>query len=400
MDRIRIANFLKVGNSAIRLIDLKSNDFYMTMPLTNISFKEESNLSEELNLYFKNKFSSFDKLPSLFTDDPSINSWENYCKESIENGAFQVLKKCYPQLNFPVSEGINKTQAYIDAVLKGKTEPINLENTLKLNNSEGIEISIYKSIAGRVPVLKVPDSQDFMQIVQCLIHKNNPVFVPLSMGACLVNGINNWDRLHTLKNNWSENNPVGNWNEEFSNNVLPNPALFKDKIIILSTKPYSNVAANSLGLSEIEWKNYSYSIRLEHECTHLYTLKKYGFATNNLHDELIADYIGISKTFGSYNKEWMLTFMGLENYPTYRKGARLENYLGNSDLTFENFEKLTTIIKNAIENIALFDAKLGKIVSDKDHKCRIDSLCETDVLDIASENGARLLIQRHERICE
>lgn len=367
----------------------------MTMLLSNIFFKEDlSNLSDELNLYFKNKFNSSDKLPSSFIDDPSIKSWEGYCKESIEHGAFQVLKKCYPQLNFPISEGINKTQPYVDAVLKGKSGYINLENNLEFNNPEGIEISIYESIAGKIPVVKIPDSQDFIQIIQCLLHKNNPVFVPLSMGACLVNGINNWDRLHTLQSNWIANNPIGNWNEEFSKNVLSNPILFKDKIIILSTKSYSNVSSNILGLSEDVWKKYSYSIRLEHECTHLYTLKKYGSATNNLHDELIADYIGISKTIGSYNKEWMLTFMGLENYPNYRKGARLENYLGNSDLSFDNFDKLTEIIKNAIENIARFDAILGKIISDKDQMCRIDALCETSVLEIASENGANLLVQK------
>jgi hypothetical protein len=33
------------------------------------------------------------------------------------------------------------------------------------------------------------------------------------------------------------------------------------------------------------------SIREEHECTHLYTLKKYGVHQIVLHDELIADYI-------------------------------------------------------------------------------------------------------------
>ena len=367
----------------------------MTMPLPNISFKEEqSNLSDELNLYFKNKFSSSDKQPSSFIDDPSIKLWEGYCKESIVHGAFQILKKCYPQLSFPITEGINKTQPYVDAVLKGKSGNINLESNLELNNPEGIEISIYESIAGKVPVIKVPNNQDFIQIIQCLLHKNSPTFVPLSMGACLINGINNWDRLHTLQHNWIANNPTGNWNEEFSKKVLINPALFKDKIIILSTKSYSNVSANILGLSEDVWKTYSYSIRLEHECTHLYTLKKYGFATNNLHDELIADYIGISKTIGSYNKEWMLTFMGLENYPNYRKGARLENYLGNSDLSFDNFEKLTEIIKNAIENIAQFNVELGKINSERDQICRIDALCETSVLAIASENGANLLIHK------
>lgn len=372
----------------------------MTMPLSNIFLKEDvGNLSDELSLYFQNKFSSEKtKMSSFFVDEPYITAWEGYQMESIKNGAFEVLKKCYPQLNFPVADGVNKTQAYIDAVLRGKTEHLNLSDNLILNNPEGTEISIYASIAGQVPILKILDNQDFIMIIQCLLHKNNPAFVPLSMGACLVNGINNWDRLHTVKNNWLVHNPNGNWNDEFSKNVLPNPFLFKDKIVILSTKPYSNVPANSLGLSEDVWKNYSYSIRLEHECTHLYTLKKYGFASNNLHDELIADYIGISKTIGSYNKKWMLTFMGLEDYPKYRKGARLENYLGNSDLSFDNFEKLTEIIKNAIENIAHFDAQFGKIKSDSDHKYRIDALCETDVLDIASENGTDLLVQKYREI--
>jgi hypothetical protein len=372
----------------------------MTLSLSKISLEEEKgNLSDELNMYFQNKFSSKEtRKPSSFMDELYVKSWEGYCVESLKNGAFQILKKCFPQLYFPVENGIDKTQVYVDAVLKGKIEHKNVENNLKFNNSAGIEISIHESIAGKVPVLKVPDSQDFIQIVQCLLHKNNPTFVPSSMGALLVNGINNWDRLNTLKNNWLNNNPIGNWSEEFSKNVLPNSTLFKDKIVILSTKPYSNVAASCLGLSEDMWKAYSYSIRLEHECTHLYTLKKYGSATNNLHDELVADYIGIIKTIGNYNKEWMLTFMGLEKYPTYRKGARLENYLGNTGLSDENFEKLTFIIKNAIDNIASFDEQLGKINSDKDQICRMDALCKNSVLDIASENGANLLVRKYNEL--
>ena len=367
----------------------------MTQELSNIA-EDIDNLSDELQLYFRNKFcSNKAKTPSYFTDEPYINAWEGYCTKAEKEGAFEVLKKCYPQLNFPIEKGIDKTQDYADAVLKGKADCINSENNLGLNNPKGIEISIYESIAGKVPVLKIPDNQDFTKIIQCFIYKNNPTLVPLSMGALLANGINNWDRLHTLKNDWLANNPMGNWNQEFSKNVLPNPNSFKDKIVILSTKPYSNVTARSLGVSEIDLKSYSYTIRLEHECTHLYTLKKYDSASNNLHDELIADYIGICKTIGNYDKGWMLTFLGLEDYPKYRKGARLENYLGNDNISFENFERLTEIIKNAIENIAIFDAELGKITSDNDHKCRIDTLCETSVTEIASENGADLLVQSY-----
>lgn len=372
----------------------------MTTTLSNTVLQADgADFSDELKLYFQNKFSSSEiNMQLSFIDEPYISSWESYCTNSVDESASQVLKKCYPQLNFPIEEGINKTQEYIDAVLKGKTDAINWNNTLKLINPEGIEIKIQESIAGKVPVLKVPDAQDFIQIVQCLLHKNNPTHVPASMGAFLVNGINNWDRLHTLKNDWLANNPLGNWNEEFSENVLPNSGLFKDKAIVLSTKSYSNVAASSLGISESAWKTYSYSIRLEHECTHLYTLKKYGLASNNLHDELIADYIGITKTIGYYNKDWMLAFMGLEEYPKYRKGARLENYLADTNLSSENFEELTELIKNAVENIAIFDTELGEINSDKDQMRRINALCEIDVLEISSKNGANLLIQKYNEI--
>lgn len=371
----------------------------MIMP-SNFGLTENPvDFSDELKLYVQNKFCSEQaKIHFTFEDEAYINSWENYCLKSTENGVFEIIKNCYPQFNFPIESGIDKSQVYVDAVLKGKTENIQLENNLKCKNLAGISLHIHKSIAGKVPVLTISDDQDFTEFVQCILYKNNPIFIPLSMGALLVNGINNWDRLRTLKKNWVENNPLGNWKEEFSKNVLSNPHLYKDKIIMLSTKPYSNVSASSLEISEVAWKSASHTIRLEHECTHLYTLKKYGCASNNLHDELIADYIGISKTFGSYNKLWMLTFMGLEEYPIYRRGARLENYLGSNGLSPENFEKIIVIIKNAIENISCFDTELGKIHSIKDQTGRIDALCETDLTKIADEKGANLLIQKYDEI--
>lgn len=369
----------------------------METTLSSLALKEEGDdLSKELELYFQNKFSSPKAQPqSLFIDEPYISSWEGYATDSVGGNAFSILKMCYPQLNFPIEEGINKTEDYVDTVLKGKNATVKRKSTLNLIDPEGIEINIFESIAGKIPVIKVPNNQDFKQIVQSLLYKNNPISIPNSMGAILINGINNWDRLHSLKQDWLANNLLENWNEEFAKNVLPNSGLFKDRIIILSTKPYSNVSASSLAISESEWKLYSYSIRLEHECTHLFTLKKYGSASNNLHDELIADYVGITKTIGYYNMDWMLAFMGLENYPIYRKGARLENYLGSSDLSFENFEKLTSIIKNAIKNIAGFDDELGKINSANDQIARIDALCKVSVLKIASENGKHLLLNKY-----
>lgn len=360
-----------------------------------LSTKNELQMISELESYFQNKFSS-NTIQTIQEDSElCIKFWKDYLR-SKELNAFQILKDFYPRLYFPIQTGINKTEQYIDAVLKGKNSYENIEKPLLLNNLEGIKLNIHDSIAGKIPVVSINNDKDFVNFVQVILHKNNPVEVPQSMGAFLAKGINNWARIHALKQQWIQNNPFGNWNTEFSKNILPNPDLYKDKIIVLSSKPYSNISSEKLNLSEEEWKTYSYAIRLEHECTHLYTLKRYGHASNNLHDELIADYIGISKTFGSYNKEWMLLFMGLEDYPNYRQGARLQNYLGDIKLSKKHFQKLTNIMLNAIDNIAFFDKELGNINSDGDQIHRIEALCETDFLTIGSKNGFNMLMKKYD----
>lgn len=354
------------------------------------------NFPDELKAYFQNKFCSLaSNWLWLATDEPFIESWEGYVANHGEGEAFQLLRTCYPQLHFPIEEGINKTQDYIDAVLKGKLRSIDGKSLLGLNRPANLTIQLHRSIAGKVPVLLVPDEQDFSRIIQCLLYRNNPTPIPSSMGALLVNGVNNWDRIHALKRKWLLDNPMETWANEFSKHILPTPDLYKDKLIVLSTKPYSNVSADCLGLTDTEWAAYSLSIRLEHECAHLYTLKRFGSASNNLHDELIADYVGISKTIGSYNTEWMLAFMGLEEYPNYRKGARLENYVANAHRSSGSFEQITTVIKRAIETIACFDAQLGTIHSEHDQMCRMDALCTTGLIDMASANGANLLLETY-----
>ena len=350
-------------------------------------------LSSELKAYLFNKFILDDVYAVSTNDDTGIQFWEDLLNTSEKNDIFTLLKECYPQLNFLIEKEIDKIELYRSVVLKGKTDTIRLAAYLKLEDAKNISLELHQSVGGRIPVLIVPNKQDFLKILQSLLHKNNPVFIPPSMGAALLTGLNNRKRLNNIKKEWLQNNPLGDWNTEFSDNIMPDRSLYQDKFIILSTKPYSNVTANQLGLTEDVWTYYSISIRKEHEFTHLYMLKKFGHTANNLHDELIADYIGIIKTIWSYNKAWMLTFMGLENYPHYREGARLENYAKESKLSEADFKQLIVIVKNAIENIALFDKNLGKLKSIKDQTCRIDALCEIGLIDLASSNGADLLIE-------
>jgi hypothetical protein len=355
-------------------------------------------LPSKLSDYLKNQFNLKGVHPAKLNfqeENDFICAWTNYCLDVETIGAMNVLKKCYPQLTFPLEKDINKSEKYTNAVLKGKFKPIITENNLQIKNLDEIKISIYDSFAGKIPVIEIPDDQDFVKIVQCLLYKNNPTEIPSSMGALLINGINNWDRLNSIKENKSS--IFQEINMGFQEIVKQKPELYKDKIIILSKKNYSNVPASKLNLNPKEWPSLSYIIRLEHECSHLYTLKMYGKASNNLHDELIADYIGISKALGYFNKNWMLEFLGLEEYPKYRKGARLENYIVNLNLDGQEFESLIHIIYKSIENIENFDLTLGPIQSELDQKNRINCLCEINLLDISSEKGVNLLLNSYKQ---
>ena len=58
---------------------------------------------------------------------------------------------------------------------------------------------LYKSFAGNVPVIVISDESDFVKIAQALLYRNSPKEIPMSMGACLINGINNWRKINLLK---------------------------------------------------------------------------------------------------------------------------------------------------------------------------------------------------------
>jgi len=348
----------------------------------------------ELLVYAENKFiPKKDNITSQL-EDTYINTWENYYQESIKTGVFETLKKYIVQLQFPIQKGISKTETYINTTLRGK-ENLN-KLALKLNQPKSIKLQIYKNtLVGKVPLLIVPNNKDFNTIICALSNKNEPQKLPKSMGALCINGINNWDRIHRLKANWLKQNPTGNWSIYFKEQILPKPHLFKDKLIVLSTKEYSGIKNESIGVSKNTWKSSSLIIRREHECAHLFTLKYYGAMANNIHDEIIADYTGITKVLSQFNKDWLLHFIGLENYPTYRKGGRLENYQGKKKLSKEAFKGLKWIVKNAIESISQFDDILGEIKSTTDKLNRIKSISEVDLITMASPMGTHKLIKKY-----
>ena len=286
--------------------------------------------------------------------EPHLMAWEQYAAEAAEQGVFAVLKRRLPQLQFPIAAGISETAAYRSATRRGISPLDSLATGLVLRQPETLQLWLHPTLAGTIPVLVVSDRQDFVALVQAFTLRNEPNPVPDSMGACIVAGFNNWDRIRHYRQQWAQQHPgacsEAHWNLEFRR-ITPQKALYQDRFILLSAGPYSNVAASKLGLADEEWHQLSLVIRLEHECTHYLTRRLFGFMRNNILDELLADYRGLVAATGDYRADWFLWFLGLEAYPAYREGGRLQNYRGQPPLSTGAFQVLQGLVKDAAENL-------------------------------------------------
>ncbi|WP_325052207.1 DUF7005 family protein [Dulcicalothrix desertica] len=194
--------------------------------------------------------------------------------------------------------------------------------------------------------------------MQALTKHNEPVAIPDSMGACIVAGFNNWDRIHQYRKQWSAKHPndcsEDKWAVEFRQ-IIAKKELYQDRFIILSDGYYSAVSPIDIGIEAEKWRCLSMKIRLEHECTHYFTQRLFGSMRNNLLDELIADYRGIVVANGRYRSDWFLRFLGLENFPDCRKTGRLQSYRGQPPLSEGAFTILAKLVKAAAVNLEQFD---------------------------------------------
>lgn len=150
---------------------------------------------------------------------------------------------------------------------------------------DSIRIEIYDSFAGKVPLIYLPNKNDFETLVTNSVYKGIRPKNLSETGASFAFGKAN-------------------------------------AFIMLSAKPYSNIPASEIGLNENEWAEKSMIIRREHECTHYYTRQIFGISRNCLHDEIMADFFGLYEAFGSYKAKYFQMFMGIVG----NSGGRLKFY--------------------------------------------------------------------------
>jgi hypothetical protein len=327
-----------------------------------------------------------------------VSAWEKYALEARDIGAFETLKQRLVQFRFPIKASISQTIPYNAATRKGMSVDGMAEATgLVLQQPDKLQLFVHQSLAGAIPVLLAGNREDFVSLVQALAMRNEPLPVSASMGACTISGFNNWDRIRAFRQQWETRN-AGNcsesrWKEEFQR-IKSQKELYQDRLIILSDGPYSNVSASDMGLEETEWLRYSLTIRLEHECTHYFTRRMFNSMRNNMLDELIADYRGIVAACGYYRADWFLRFLGLESFPNYREGGRLENYRGQPPLSDGAFKILQALLKAAAENLERFDSEhVDELINSNIQPLMLMSLTYLTLEELASAE-ANIRIQK------
>lgn len=308
-------------------------------------------LSAEMAAYDQPGYTLPGRLRLPLPDEPHIAAWSQYIAQAAQDGAWVVLQQRLPQLQFPIAEQMSQHPDYLAATRRGVRPTGKLE--LLLEQPEKLEIFLYGDLAGRIPVIFTPVKSDFRQLVRAIRHKNEPVPLPESIGAMLISGYNNWDRLWAYRQKWQESLPEpaseAQWVAEFGR-LTRQPELYRDNFILMSQGNYSNLPAQALGLEATAWEQQSLSIRLVHEYTHYLTRRVFGHLRTHALDELLADYAGLVSTYGCFQLTYFFQFMGLEAYPHFRENGRLAYY--RKQLSDAAFATLQTSLVQAAERLA------------------------------------------------
>ncbi|RLE29746.1 MAG: hypothetical protein DRJ61_13960 [Acidobacteria bacterium] len=332
-------------------------------------------------------------------DELHLDAWRTYHLEALTAGAWPVLKTKLVQLTFPIKPGISKEATYREATLKG-IPPSEEGVGLRMDDPDGLSLVLHSTLAGTVPILAVNARSDFETLVRALTARNEEITVPQAMGACLVNGLNNWDRIRTLRSHWEAGDPANKteeaWTQEFRR-IIPHPELYKDRFVILSQGPYSNVLAHDIGLEKEHWNRLSFDIRMEHECTHALSLRVFGALRHDLLEELIADWIALIKVFGKYRADLALKFLGLEDFPRFRIGGRLEIYRGDPPLSDDAFVLMQSLAKRSIAHLNEISTQRPDLLTTNEMLGRLTLALSTMPTEaVASPDGVERILARFE----
>lgn len=328
-------------------------------------------------------------------DAPQIAAWTDYATEAARDGVATMLRRRLVQCRFPIESGISATDRYRAATRRGEW-PSGAEGTgLAFDDPDGLSLDLHPTLAGRIPVLTCRTRTDFVRLVQACSCRNEPEPVPASMGACLVTGLNNWDRVARARQQMEHDRggpfTPSEWHDALRS-LATHKEAYQDRLILLSREPYSAVPASATGLDEATWLERSVAIRREHEATHFVTLVTFGAMRTHLFDECLADFAGLAHAFGRYDAALALRVLGLEAYPAYRRGGRCENYLpaGVPPAAVAIVHRLLVEATRAIEAVA----STVDVARESERHRMVTAIAGLSLVELAGDAGASRLQAR------
>ena len=316
----------------------------MTQPLRDDTFLLDAGAStgdlESLRRYVSNPFhleaiQIDSELP--LQDEPHVTDWRRYHAQSMGSDVFSYLQTKLPQLNIPIRSGMSSTAAYRRVTRRGEVfRRDDFGGCLTLETPDKLRLLIREHPAGALPVLTTPNRKDFVTLMCALGGRSEPRALSATVNAQLISGLNNWDRVSRYRKDWQQSKDrrlTGDWTAEMRRVISTEPNRFRDKIVLVTDSPYSDVAPSELKLdiTDSEWRKCSMNLRLEHEFTHYATMRLWGTMRTNLFDELLADFMGMTHALGHFSKDTFSRFLGLSHWPTAKPNARAYTYQGALD---------------------------------------------------------------------
>lgn len=336
-------------------------------------------MSDALRAYLEHPYRADDgameKLARARTEEPHVAVWREYAQRARTAGAFAALAAVFPQLRFPIEDGISQEPAYAAATRRGRLEEADAFSPgLLLERPESLILTFSDGVAGLLPLLIAGTRADFESLVRAFTERNEPRDVPASMGACFVKGLNNWDRVARYRREWeAANGTAGDddaWRDELGR-FAAQKARYQDRFVILSRGPYSGVPGAEVRVTETEWLERSLIVRAEHESTHDLTWRLFGIVRSHATDEIIADFVGLVRAFGVYPDGIARVLLGVDRLPAFRPGGRLANYRGTPPLDDAEFAEVCALAADATRQLAAIATRHGSRLVDPTFLARL-----------------------------
>ena len=280
-------------------------------------------------------------------DSEFIEWWKEWITSSQQNKYWERLRKDLPQLYVSPMREARLGNQYKQLVLQGVT-PTSKDVNGGLKEPGGFSFVLESHWCGSMPVIRVKNKNEFDMLLQCLVHRCEPVEIQESVHSQAVSGLIHWGLISTFGKS------------------------ARCSMLILHDSPYSSVSYTAIpGISsEEEWIHCSHLWRLEHELTHIACKILVGEMRLNLYDELLADAMGMRASLGYFDAHLFALTIGLNSDGTVKKDGRAYTYtqqLNDQEkievfkLVLERAYELEDLLKTEINGID--DISLLKILT-------------------------------------